>query len=195
MTVMEKTASSAKTDQKEIYLVVSQTGSIVSKMLKGVTKAQYNHISVAFREDLEAMYSFGRRLTYFPFWGGFVAESPNHGTMKRFLEARIVVIAVPVSDEVYKKVHNRIDSMFAERKKYGYNYIGLFLAGINVPRKTEYRYYCSEFVKELYTLYHIDGYDQLPTIAQPEDFLKLPGRRVYKGTLREYVKQKNKVLK
>ena len=34
-------------DEKYVYIVLSQTGSIVSKWLKMVTKDEYNHISLS----------------------------------------------------------------------------------------------------------------------------------------------------
>ena len=44
-----------------IYVVLSDSGSVVSKLLRLFTKAKYNHVSLSLREDLSEMYSFGRR--------------------------------------------------------------------------------------------------------------------------------------
>ena len=67
--------------EREIYLVITQTGSIISRMLKKITGAEYNHVSVSLESDLHCMYSFGRRYTYFPWWGGFVRESTEYGSL------------------------------------------------------------------------------------------------------------------
>ena len=72
---------SATPDTKKIYIVISQTGTILSRILKALTKNPYNHSSVALREDLHVLWSFGRRHPYNPFWGGFVKESPFFGTV------------------------------------------------------------------------------------------------------------------
>lgn len=69
---------------KQLYIVISQTGTLLSRILKQITGAEYNHASISLSRDLERMYSFGRRHPYNPFWGGFVIESPRTGTFKRF---------------------------------------------------------------------------------------------------------------
>ena len=56
---------------KQLYIVISQTGTLLSRILKQITGAEYNHASISLSRDLERMYSFGRRHPYNPFWGGF----------------------------------------------------------------------------------------------------------------------------
>lgn len=65
--------------QDHLYIVVSQTGTLLSRVLKLITGAQYNHVSLGLQPDLEYMYSFGRKNPYNPFYGGFVIESPKWG--------------------------------------------------------------------------------------------------------------------
>jgi hypothetical protein len=67
-----------------IYIVISQTGTALSRILKFVTGAKYNHASISLVPDLSTMYSFGRLHPRNPFLGGFVVESPHSGTFKRF---------------------------------------------------------------------------------------------------------------
>lgn len=54
---------------KKLYIVISQTGSIISKMLKAITGDQYNHVSISLDPRLRVMYSFGRLYPNFPFPG------------------------------------------------------------------------------------------------------------------------------
>ena len=58
---------------RQIYVVVSQTGTILSRILKIFTRARYNHASVSYDGTLETMYSFGRLNAYNPFFAGFVS--------------------------------------------------------------------------------------------------------------------------
>ena len=91
---------------KQLYIVISQTGTLLSRILKQITGAEYNHASISLSRDLERMYSFGRRHPYNPFWGGFVIESPRTGTFKRFSETKVLVLSVSVTEEqqdVYKR--------------------------------------------------------------------------------------------
>lgn len=48
------------------------------------------------------MYSFGRLNPYNPFWGGFVHESIDKGTFKRFYLTRLPEIVKP---EDFKKIN------------------------------------------------------------------------------------------
>ena len=174
------------TEQKYIYLVISQTPSVIARTLKAITHAQYNHISLAFQRDIDTMYSFGRHYQYFPFYGGLVTESPHRGTMKRFENSNVTVMAIPLTSEVYDQLYAHVMAMYENRKQYKYNYMGIFWAWFKIARRKRDCYYCSEFIRELFIRYHIDGYDQLKPITEPIHFLNVPGERIYTGTLKDY---------
>ena len=129
---------------KQLYIVISQTGTLLSRILKQITGAEYNHASISLSRDLERMYSFGRRHPYNPFWGGFVIESPRTGTFKRFSETKVLVLSVSVTEEQHAELKEMLDVMWKRRRKYSYNYIGLCLAYFHVVWKQEGCYYCSE---------------------------------------------------
>ena len=84
---------------KKIYIVLTQTGTLLSRVLKRLTGAKYNHVSIALDEEFNEMYSFGRINPYNPFWGGFVKESPTSGTFKRFKNTDALVLCVDIDDE------------------------------------------------------------------------------------------------
>lgn len=175
----------------QIYLVISQTGTLPSRILKAVTGAEYNHISISLGPELTRMYSFGRRQLYNPIWGGFVVESIYTGTFKRFPKTRAVVLAIPVSRKVYDELLITLEGMAADRAAYDYDLLGLFLAGLHICFRRQRHYYCSASVKELLLRYHVEGVGQLPDIVQPVHFLALPrGRRIFRGYLRDYPRAK-----
>ena len=172
---------------KHVYIVISQTGTLLSRILKLVTKAEYNHASISLAPDLETMYSFGRLHPYNPFWAGFVLESPRWGTFKRFSQTRVIVLDIAVTDEQYQSIHTRIDTMLSQKRLYHYNYLGLYLAAFHIPYHQKHCYYCSEFVKYLLARSHVKGASQLNSIVQPIHFLTLPNaRKVYTGRLLDY---------
>ena len=76
-----------------VYVVVTQTGTVLSRILKAITHANYNHVSLSVDPTLRTMYSFGRKNAYNPFFGGFVMESPHFGTFKRFSETDAVALS------------------------------------------------------------------------------------------------------
>ncbi len=172
---------------EKVYIVLSQTGSIVSRILKLVTRAPYNHSSIAFTEDLNAMYSFGRLRPYNPFVGGFVEESLNRGTFKRFRDTKIMVLELEVHPDAREQCRAVIDRMMRNRRRYRYNYEGLFLAAVHIHYERSNCYYCSEFVKELAETMELDGADTLPSIAKPVHLLNLKHRVVYVGRMQDYV--------
>ncbi len=118
--------------EKHVYIVISQTGTLLSRFLKLVTKAEYNHASISLVPDLSTMYSFGRKNPYNPFWAGFVTESARFGTFKRFSKTRIVVLDIAVSEEQYLAISRRIQIMTMLKQHYHYNYLGLWLAGLRI---------------------------------------------------------------
>ncbi len=181
----EMTATEAAAPQK-VYIVLSQTGTALSRVLKLFTRAPYNHSSIALDRDLDTMYSFGRLNPYNPFVGGFVEESPHAGTFKRFKNTRVMVLEAEVSPEALNEVGTLIREMLRERARYHYNYLGLLLAAIRVRWRQSNRYYCSEFVKAMAERLELDGVEDIPPIVKPIDFLELSHRIVYVGKLRDY---------
>ncbi len=172
---------------RQIYIVVSQSGSIVSLILRCLTGAKYNHASISLSKELECMYSFGRVYTFFPFLGGFVTESAKSGTFKRFKDTKVVVLRLTVAEESYEGIQLRIKEMLSDRKRYHYNYLGLFLAGIRVCWKQEDHYYCSEFVRDLLESVEPEECEDLTPIIHPMQFLNMPNAEVvYTGLLKEY---------
>lgn len=180
--------SPAKQEEtQQIYLVVTQSGSALSALLKRVTGAKYNHVSVSLRRDLALMYSFGRRRPYNPFWGGFVQESASFGTFKRFSETEAVVVRLSVTPAQYRAIQDCLREMFRRRLEYGYNYVGLFLAAFHIRARFPNRYYCSEFVKELLLRFQVIAENETSPITEPIHFLHLKnGEKIYEGKLRLY---------
>ncbi len=174
-------------DNFKLYIVVSQTGTILSRILKKITGAPYNHVSVSLDKNLNQMYSFGRINPYNPVWGGFVSESPDKGTFKRFHKTDAIILTRDISKEQHENIRRHLSTMWCNRKKYGYNYIGLLLAALKLRYKQHNHYYCSEFAKDLLLRFEVADSKQFPKITKPVDFLKLKNNRViYRGKLKEY---------
>ena len=170
---------------KSIYLVMSQTGSVLSKTIKLISKKNYNHISISLNENLNYMYSFGRKKPYNPFIGRFVVESPDMGTFLRFKNTRCRVIKLDVTDLQYEMLCSNIYDMIENKDSYKYNILGLFLAAFNIHVSFNNKFYCSEFVKYIMDKSNIDV-SILPDITHPTDFMNLDNSVLYEGLLRNY---------
>lgn len=159
----------------------------MSRILKRITHRDYNHASISLNEDLKIMYSFGRKNPYNPFFGGFVKESADFGTFKRFSNTRVIVLKVFISNDRFEKMQSLIDYMVCNSKRYGYNYLGLWLAAFNIAFKVQNRYYCSEFVRDMLVKYGVDGADKLSEIVHPMSFMEIPNiQTIFCGKLKDY---------
>ncbi len=182
-----------KEKPEQIYIVITQTGTVLSRILKFITGADYNHVSIGLSGDLQAMYSFGRKHPYNPFWGGFVTESPNFGTFKRFRNTEAIILALNIGQAKHQQITDMINEMILNRKKYHYNYVGLLFAAFNIYIKGKNRYYCSEFVKYILSEHNIEGSDKLSDIVKPISFMDIPcTKQIYSGRLKDYSEFYNK---
>ena len=100
-----------------MYIVLSQSGSFISRALKLYTRAEYNHVSLALDSELEKMYSFGRRYAFSPFPGGFVSESVSFGTFKRFIDSKVAILKLKTDINTYLEICEYLKGMYNEREK------------------------------------------------------------------------------
>lgn len=171
----------------KIYIVLTYTGTILSKIIKLYTKHEFAHISISLDEKLNELYSFGRLNPYNPFIGGFVHEGINIGTFKRFKKTIAGIYSLEITDEQYNKIKNSIQYIEKNREKYKFNIIGLFLVGLKIRYKRKKQFYCAEFVKHLLDESNVIDNNTLPEIISPEDFKKIVNLKLeYKGLLQEY---------
>ncbi|MCI9365090.1 MAG: hypothetical protein HFJ54_00150 [Clostridia bacterium] len=174
---------------KKIYIVLTYTGTIPSKIIKLYTKKMYSHVSISLDEKLNEMYSFARLNPYNAFYAGFLQESIDSGTFKRFKNTRCLIYWLEVTDKQYDIIKNTIEYIKENRKKYKFNMLGLFLVSLHRRRIKKYFFYCAEFVR--YLLQKANMGKNLPNIIKPEDFKNLDGIKfLYEGKLTEYGKRK-----
>ena len=170
---------------KEVYLVLTHTGTILSSIVKFYTKKKYTHTSIALDCELKELYSFGRLNPYNPFKGGFVHEDLNKGTFARFKNTMAAIYSLKVTDEQYKCVVATINNVKENKDKYKFNVRGLFLVSLNKKYQKQDTFYCAEFVK--YILETSFNKKLLPEIIKPMDFLELDNiELVYEGLFSKY---------
>lgn len=176
-----------KQKEKQVYIILSQTGTILSRILKKITGAKYNHASISLDADLHTMYSFGRKNPYNPFFGGFVAESPRRGTFGRFRGTDAVVLSIPIETGKFHEMQAYLKKMKKNKKKYHYNYLGLILAYFHICYKQKNHYYCSEFVRDTLTRFQVADKEDFEPITPPISFLNLQNcKKIYIGKLRAF---------
>lgn len=171
---------------EKIYIVLTYTGTILSRTVRIFTRNTYTHASIALDKDLEKMYSFGRLNPYNPFWGGFVKEGIDIGTFKRFKNTKTEIYSFEVTKEEYKKLEEKILEFNNNRKNYKFNIIGLIYARCNKQCKRKNKFYCSQFVREVIEQAEINM-ENIEKVIKPQDFKKIKGLNLeYKGLLNTY---------
>jgi len=174
---------------KKIYIVITYTGTNLSKIIKYYTHSEFSHVSISLDKELEKMYSFGRLNPYNPFWGGFVHEGIDRGTFKRFYKTTARIYSMIVTDEQYRTVEDTIKTIEKNKDSYKFNVIGLFAVAFNKKIQAQKSFYCAEFVK--YVLETAGIKTNLPKIIKPDDFKYIDNKvLVYEGILRKYNKKK-----
>ncbi len=170
---------------KKVYIVLTHTGTMLSRVIKKYTKYEFSHVSISLDKELKEMYSFGRLKPYNPFIAGFVHEYINKGTFKRFYNTKAKIYSLTITDEEYDNVQYNIRKINLERENYKFNILGLFAAGIHKKIGKERSFYCAEFVK--YVLESAGINTGLPDIVKPEDFKNINQLQpIYEGLLRKY---------
>lgn len=175
---------------KHLYIILTHTGTALSKIIKSYTKDEFSHVSIALDMELKEMYSFGRLHPYNPFWAGFVHEHVNQGTFKRFHNTKAKVYSIEVTEEQYQRVKEKIEEM--KQEKYTFNILGLVAVGLHKKIRKEHSFYCAEFVK--YVMEQAGIETSLPELVKPEDFKKIEGiQEIYSGFFRRYRMPKRKI--
>lgn len=174
---------------RHVYIVLSFSGTLMSWLIKMRYPAGgYCHVSLALDENLDRMYSFGRKGTYNAFNAGFIREDINAGIF-RIKDVRSRVYGLQVTDEQYRSLVGALEGFERDRDEYHFDIVGLLLRVVS-PRfdlARDKHYYCSRFVGELLQDSGSVNLPVDPRLMHPTMFSDLKGMRLlYEGPLREY---------
>lgn len=173
--------------EKEIYILLTHSGSILSKLINFYVRRSYTHVSIGLDKDLDQLYSFGRLRPYNPVLGGFVREDLLNGTYNRFPNTKCALYALNVTEDQYERLEAEIERFKLDQGKYKYNLLGLVGVIFNRPIQREYSYFCSQFVTEVLTNSGINIIEKTPGLTSPIDFLECKELEiVYEGALSQY---------
>ena len=172
---------------KTIYIVLTDTGTLLSKAIGMYTRKDLNHASIAFDEQLTEMYSFGRKQRHNPFVGGFVRENAADGI---FRDATCKIFSYVVSDEEHDRMRRRIRHIEMNKEQYRYNFIGLFGVALNKGIQRDHAFFCSQFVATVVNEGGFQMFSIAPSLVQPHHFAQLKCLQpVYQGELQSYLRK------
>jgi hypothetical protein len=173
-------------DKKTIYIVLTDTGTLLSKAIGMYTRKDLNHASIAFDDKLTEMYSFGRKQRHNPFVGGFVKENVVEGI---FEHASCAIFSCEVTTEEYMKMRDKIRQIEQTKELYRYNFIGLFAVAVNRDLQRKHAFFCSQFVATIVNESGMKMFTIKPNLVQPHHFAQVKCLKpVYEGELQSYIR-------
>ena len=173
--------------ENSIYVLLTDTGTLFTSLIKRFTSAPYNHASFALDLELKELFSFGRKHPNNPWAGGFVEEDVYEGTFSHFPNTRCALLRLQVSRQQHADAIRIVRSFQNEQEAYRYNLIGLFGVLMNLDIGTKNAYFCSQFVAETLCNMGLPLWERPSTLVTPNDFLCHPAFEImYEGPLYDY---------
>ncbi|MEH7113821.1 hypothetical protein V7124_15720 [Neobacillus niacini] len=170
--------------ERKVYILLTNTGSFLTKLIKLYTKKPYNHASIAFDEDLSEVYSFGRKTVRNPFIGGFVQENVRAGLFK---QADCAIYSFTVTEGQLQRMNHYLRKIEAQKKEYRYNFLGLFGFMFNTPINRKKAFFCSQFVASVLKEGNILHFEKPLPLISPHDLQKISTFQFeYEGKLKDY---------
>ncbi|NUU62973.1 hypothetical protein [Paenibacillus agri] len=174
---------------QSVFILLTNTGTLFTKMIQTYTKAPYNHASISFDRELSEMYSFGRKNPNNPLNGGFVREDIQTGTYSKYPSTTCVIYELQVTEREVEKMKRVLHIFIRSRKKYLYNILGVIGIALKEPVEFSNSYFCSQFVAEILERSGIKLWNKLPALVTPDDFRQSDRLQlIYEGRLSEYLK-------
>lgn len=182
---------------RDIYIVLSRTGTMFSNIIALFTQKEYSHVSLSLDSSFTQMFSFGRKIPTKVLPAGLVEENLYDGVFAMYPKSRCLICKVNITDEQFVFLQTEIDKFFKNKDNYKYSILGTVTAYFNKPYKREYYYFCSQFVSELLINSGIYKTDKLPEVIKPMDLLEIDNIEIiYEGFIKEdnYAKNDLRVL-
>lgn len=168
---------------KTIYIVLTETGSLLSRAIKLYTHDRFNHISIALDPGLQEMYSFGRKKESNPWIGGFVQEDIHSKLLRH---AACAIYTYTISESQYLALRRELAYFKRYQHRFRYNFLGLICVPCQIRLKREHAFFCSQFIATLFSRAGIH-HDLCPYFTRPGEFKMLPrAQLVYRGTIAHY---------
>lgn len=182
--------------KRYLYLVLTRTGTVPSKLIGFVTGKRYTHVSIASDEMLTEMYSFCRDKKEKPLPAGFNREDLFTEVFGACKTIPGEVYRLPVTDEQLERYNDVIRHFILNRGSYSYDVGALLPMALHIPYKLRNRFVCSVWVGFVLGKSGVKhNIDKQPSLIEPEDFRSIEGAElVYRGDLkkyRDYITEKN----
>ena len=169
-----------------LYIVLTRPQTVLSWLIRFIKKDDYTHAAISLDRGLRQMYSFGRKVYFNPFIGGFVQERLDQGLYKLHKILPGVVLEIEVSKEQYAKANDLLERFILKKNTYKYNYLGLLSSLFQKEACCCSRFLCSEFVYYILKESGIVDLKISRNLVRPQNFLDIKAKIIYQGNLKQY---------
>ena len=169
---------------KNIYILLMRSTTPLSRIVHLVTADKYTHVSLAFDETLEPLYSSTRKNGEDMFPAGPCKEYLDRGYLKRHPSTPCALYRISVSDEAFDKANSEVERIMSESDSYGFNIAGLVFCQLGHPLRRERKYFCSQFVSEILSRSGALTLPKEPCLMKPSDYADmLESKCCYVGSI------------
>ena len=171
---------------KDIYILLTKSRTWISRII-GVTTSDFStHVAISFNEKLTPMYGFSRKYVYMPLPANIQKEYLDDAFHRVHNDIPCAVYKITVEDEMYRKIKQKGEKIFKNRKDYGFNVVGLILCKLGIVYKRKRKYFCSQFISSVLVENGAICLQKDPCLVRPNDFTKFKEMRcIYEGKINE----------
>ncbi len=180
---------------KSVYIFLTRTQSIVSKIVSFFTDETYTHAAIAFDKDLVFLYSSARKdgLKMFP--AGPCREYLNRGFYTRVGKTPCAVYELKVNDEAYDRAKAEVEWFMQHQDEFKFNALGIVACKFGIAWERDNKYFCSQFVAEVLRKSNCAKLPKRDCLMRPSDYMTLPNiTKIFEGDVGELNGLKAKAL-
>jgi len=184
-------------EKQSIYIVLSQTVSMVGKAIRKITKDEYTHVSLSFDEKLNVMYSFSREEIEYPLVGVASTETLNKYFLGREEEnIKMKVYKIDLSPDEYRDIKTFVNHIFNDNEGYMYNFLEPLNVFTGMSLNCYKTYVCSTFVFDALKAGNIVGNINSNSTVSPQELGNILEKYLYyDGLINRYEYFKESIIK
>ena len=153
-----------------VFIILQHTGTIMSKLVKLFTWADFSHVAVAFNPELSPHFSFGSTRTYARSTKdmGFSSLKPS-SEFYRVYKTKYEVYVMFVSAQVKKEIESTMADFIQKKRFWEYDFDNLIWAYFGKATEYSPKYFCSKFVAKIVNIGNMIS-NKPASLWLPEDF-------------------------
>lgn len=132
------------TENRSLYLMISQTDTLVGQFIRCVSRYPYNHVSITLDPKMREWYSFARYMHDAPFYSGFVKE-PAERFLAQGGDVQIKVFRLEIPESRAVELEQYFAYAGRPNSKLLYNYFDAIACGLGLHIPIPYAHTCLSF--------------------------------------------------